>query len=396
MKTTLDPKKLLERLLSGAELPEFSADQVRKARALLSATPRSLSELEALDEPLALAVLEAVVRERDIVLSAAAAGSSHKSIAKAGKKALYQLKSMGLETPTSAPSAAAPPAEHEPAAPEEFFCLLSAVTGTGERALFIVRPQRGGGLETMQILLGDEAGILQFELGEISRSSYRKQVKVLRGGSVPFLEIDLERAKGLLAEAAGLNGRSKTPVPADASEALRHLGVEPLGEPTPLPNVEPEDERLSVNSRALHDEPELLPWLPPEPQLRLLAQRLDEVEASPLELSAAQKSEQLLARVRSTAEEFFTPALKQLYARRLWAMAEVFEKTSRPERAKVARAEARRLFHGVAAPGGFAEGLFEKVLWLSERAQKGQPLPATEPGPAKPTEKTSPGGILLP
>ena len=56
--------------------------------------------------------------------------------------------------------------------------------------------------------------------------------------------------------------------------------------------------------------------------------------------------------------------MRHLYARRLWATAELFEATGRPQPGAVARAGARQLFH-LAGPGRFGEQLFEKVLALS-------------------------------
>ncbi|HME90712.1 MAG TPA: hypothetical protein VKE49_04760, partial [Myxococcaceae bacterium] len=74
------------------------------------------------------------------------------------------------------------------------------------------------------------------------------------------------------------------------------------------------------------------------------------------------------------------------------------------KQAQLARAEARRLFHGPTEPfSRFGEFLFEKVLWLSQRARAGE-MPQT-PGPGETTapqqpqasgERRSPGGLILP
>ena len=69
--------------------------------------------------------------------------------------------------------------------------------------------------------------------------------------------------------------------------------------------------------------------------------------------------------MESASEEFQTPAIRQLYGRRLWLMADFFDRTGRAEPAAIARAEARRMFHS--APGmlsPFVVRLFEKVLAL--------------------------------
>src|SRR5439155_8545069 len=107
----------------------------------------------------------------------------------------------------------------------------------------------------------------------------------------------------------------------------------------------------------LHDEPELISWLPGEKSLVALSQRIDEVDASPLQLTEAQKREQRMHKVQLTAAEI-EPAARQLYAHRLWRTAEVLERKGRVEPARIARAEARLLFHEANAPSRFLERMF--------------------------------------
>lgn len=93
---------------------------------------------------------------------------------------------------------------------------------------------------------------------------------------------------------------------------------------------------------------------------------MQEVAQSPLDLDEAQKEEAVRRAVEDAAEAFFSRPTAQLYGRRLWHMADHFERSERPEPARIARAEARRLFHGAEARSSpFAVGLFEKILTLS-------------------------------
>jgi len=130
---------------------------------------------------------------------------------------------------------------------------------------------------------------------------------------------------------------------------------------------------------------------------------MEEVVHSPLELTQVQRSEQLSEQPKIAARKFFTPERRSRYARRLWRMADFFERTARLKQAQVARAEARRLFHGASGePSAFCYFLFEKVLLLAQRSQAGGSLP--EPGQqakvpeanAPPVERRSPGGLILP
>jgi hypothetical protein len=78
-------------------------------------------------------------------------------------------------------------------------------------------------------------------------------------------------------------------------------------------------------------------------------------------------------------------------------MAELFARSDREEYASIARAEARRLFHG--APGlfsPFAVTLFEKVLALGAQQAEAAPAQQQQPAPEPAAERRSPGGLILP
>jgi hypothetical protein len=403
-----EPRPLLDALRAGTPLPSFPADAVEAARALArdvgSATAPAV---EALPEALAAAVLEAAVLEGRPALAEALSGSAVKPLAKAAKKALYRLRSRGVavaEAPRP-PPAEAPRAA--PAAPEALPALASTLTSAGERALVLARPLKGAGVEVVQAVISDVLGVVKLSVGDKSRGNWRRFVKegLAQGGIV---ELPPHEAAALLAEAAGANLRSRTPFPPDLEVALRHFGVQPQVEPPTLPPPEPEDARRALEGDRLHETPELAAWLPPEPEVKRLLQKLDEVMHSPLALSDVQRQEQLQAAVRAVARDFLASEGRQRYALRLWRMADFFERTGRPREAEVARGEARRLHHGLDEPfSRFMERLFEKVLALvaaaGARAGAGaQAAPAPDSGeapaaaPAPTQERRSPGGLILP
>jgi len=71
----------------------------------------------------------------------------------------------------------------------------------------------------------------------------------------------------------------------------------------------------------------------------------------------------------------------------------LYERLGRSEAARLAKAEARRLYHS--APGlfsPFAVRLFEKVL----RAGETGPQPSVDTKRAQGAERRSPGGLILP
>src|SRR5262249_51316659 len=226
-----------------------------------------------------------------------------------------------------------------------------------------------------------------------------------------LLPLSFEEGRTLLADAVRSNLATRTPFPPDSDVALRHLRIEATTEElAALPPPEDGDAALAVESAALHREPEIAPWLPPESELKRLALRVEEVRTSPLALSPEQQAEALRERIRGQAEEFFDAARRRLYARRLWTIAPALERRGAEHTAQVARATARRLFHG--APGlfpPFAEQLFGKVLALMARTPgaRGAAPPggagsadqasgSASSAEAPPGERRSPGGLILP
>jgi hypothetical protein len=395
MPTPAEPRALFEALRTGAALPDLPAEAVTQARALAQDVAQAAAAaVEPLPAPLVEALLEGAVLAGSPALAEALSQSGVKPVAKAAKKALYRLRSRGIAVAEAPRPPAAPPRAAEPA--EALPALITSVTGEGQRALLLGRYLRGGGIESTQAVLSDELGVLELTLVDITRGSYRRRVKETRDEGLA-VEISQEEGAALLAEAAALNLRSRTPFPADLELALRHHGVQPAtAEPT-VPAPEPEDVRGVLEGHTLHETPEISQWLPPEEELRQVVRKVDELAASPLALSSTQREEQTLQAVRALARAFFTPEMRRLYGLRLWRMADFFERGGRLPMAQVARAEARRLFHGPEEPfSRFAERLFEKLLQLAG-PQLGA-LPSLEaPLPDVPSPgKRSPGGLILP
>ncbi len=385
----MKPVSLAQALRASATPPEGQDSQAwSTARAVLH--QEAAPELaEALPQALLLALLDALVEERRAGPVDALAVSAAKPVAKAARRAQYRLRSAGVATrsPVSRAPAAAPAEEATPQLPS----LVSPPDGSGEMLLLVAQSIKGG-LSLYEVVLSDEVGLLAYRELEASRSAWRRTLREATGQ--PLREISLEEARRLLSEALRCNLATHSPMPKGADGMLRRLQVVPATTPLPpLPSVEPGDATLALEGARLHEEPELRGWLPPEGELKLLAARVQEVQSSPLALSEAQRTVQLDERVRAMAEAFFTPERSQLYARRLWLLADVFERTGRRHPAEVARAEARRLFHhGSGLFSRFAESLYAKLLPPAGEGTGTAATPAT-PGPK---ERRTKGGLILP
>ncbi|TSC31919.1 hypothetical protein [Corallococcus sp. Z5C101001] len=386
-----EPRPLLDALRAGTPLPSFPEADVEQARGLANdVAAASAASVEALPEPLAGAVLEAAVLAGHAALPEALSASSVKPLAKAAKKALYRLRSRGV-TPPEAPREAPPSA-----APETLPTLVTVMSSTGQYGLLLTRVVRGG-VELLQVIASDEQGVQELTRTEQSRGDIRRILKHgLRNGF--GMEVSREEGARLLAEAAALNLRTRTPFPPDLEAALRHHGVQPLETPEPLPPPEPEDARRVLEGDQLHATAEIAEWLPPDAQVRGLMDQIQALATSPLSLSAAQRQEQVRQRVQDAARAFFTPEVRQRYARRLWRMAAFFDATQRALQADIARGEARRLFHGLDEPfSRFAETLFAKVVALAAAGAQAQAAPSAGGPQAAPSdERRGPGGLILP
>ena len=273
----------------------------------------------ALPTDLALAVLEAAVATRRPPAAELLSNSSDREVAKAARRALYRLRSAGVAVNERPRVPETPAPTPPPATAESLPGFASLPDGTGQRALLLAQPVRGG-VEVMEALVSDELGMLSLSRAEMGRSTWRK---LARSPEMErLLLLSFEEGRVLLGEAVRCNLVTRTPFPPDSDVALRHLGIEAATEELPsLPAPEEGDAALAVESGALHQEPELAAWLPPEAELKRLALRMDEVRTSPLALSPEQQAEALRERVRNQAEGFFDAARRRLYARRLWTVA---------------------------------------------------------------------------
>jgi hypothetical protein len=398
----MNVNELAEALRAGESAPEsVLGEDWELARRLLDGEGGE----GALPAELALAVLEAAVALRRPGPAEALSASPDRDVAKAARRALYQLRSSGVAVSEQARTPEVPPPPQPVPTDEALPGFASLPDGTGQRALLLAQPVRGG-VEVVEALVSDELGVLSLSRAEMGRSAWRKLAR--RPEMERLLPLSLAEGRALLAEAVRCNLATGTPFPPDADVGIRHLGIGAAAEELPsLPSPEDGDATLAVESGALHREPEFAAWLPPEPELKRLALRVDEVRTSPLALRPEQQADALRERIRSQAEEFFDPARRRLYARRLWTVAPALERRGAAHAAEVARATARRMFHN--APGlvsPFAEQLFGKLLALMARPPGSRGASPTagarEEGigatsaPEATGERRSPGGLILP
>ncbi|MGI5864212.1 MAG: hypothetical protein ACOX6T_19450 [Myxococcales bacterium] len=390
-------KKVLERLRSNEPVSSLAADLgVREAEvALAREVVRRIGEHQAeaagrLSDALARAVVEAAVQIEHAGFLKAVAESGNKSASGAARRGLAILKSRGIEV--SVEPTGQPVYRPESLRPEELRCLVSTHDTLGDRLLWIPRPQRGGGLQLLTVLISDDHGITRVELDEVNRRSFRRlRDDMLASGTphgIALLEIPLSRAKGLIAAA-----RQKMTRGLDIEEeaVLANLSgdpreAEPLAKRDP-PLPEPLESQRVSESALLHDEPEVTTWYADEAAAHELGLKLDEVMTSSLYVDEPQRIEQAEREIDRAVERYFDQDRLQTYANRLFELVEAFRQNGRAEAAERAGAAARALARGAdPATVPFCRRLFEKLLR--------RPLAGSQERPAEP--QPEPEALIVP
>jgi hypothetical protein len=369
-----DPDRLLALLrdpnLASAEIAAAAGvtreEAGRAARLVTTIARVQPEEAASLPAVLAGAVLRAAAAAGRVELVAALAARPEKEVAKEAKRLLHHLRVRGVSVPEplrpAAPAPALSPVEPPPLA------YASTTDGTGERAVWLPRAVPGRGIEVAQAVLSDERGIVELQLGTLGRKEWRAFVKGLleRGTELGVGEIERGRAHALISAARALNGPSGTRLPEGADHWLTQLGpAPPLAPPgASLPALaEAEAAAALAGSDALLDLPLLRGWAVEASARRELERRLDEAEASPLELSPEQRRERRDALLRSAADEIFGAARRARLSARLLEVAEHLEARGQEGHARAAAAAGRALASGrPAAEIPFATGLLARSL----------------------------------
>lgn len=339
------------------------ADDVHDVATLVATTGRTIGIDLAVVERLAAAADEAsAIALRD--LASAAENRGWKAVAKEARRALYRLSQRGVVPP---PAPAAPPAKPRWAAPA-FEGWLSGIDGRGDRLVWIVRPQPGGGLLAMTAILNEPAGLRDVTLAELTRKSLRRMHDDLRTRHhVQMVEADGAYCDALVAqgfERARAAGRAETvgqyptlrarmttqePGPLDPPLIARVAGA-PTRDPAAL-----------ADGVRLLDEIEFFTWTLDRVVLAPHLVAIAAARESPIVLSRPQQEERVQAALAEARHTLFGGDQAAVYRRRLEEMAYVLHMTGRRELAITAAATAAALAAGDDATPFFTELLRRSV-----------------------------------
>src|SRR5882672_8097131 len=285
--------------------------QVQAARDVLARLETdaqgAASEIAALPDMLALALMHAAGRASRQEVLVELASSTRRALAKEAKRELQKLKQRGVQVqeirPQGEPVLRPLPEGEAPA------CYVSSVDAYGERAVWWMRPARQG-VELVQIVLSDVKGILAADAMALSRRSWREFVKRLpRQGVVTSAEIPKDHARQLIADAESTGARNGFSPPPAYAEALRILGPAPAA-PPPSPGLSievPDELAHQLAGAALFEDPLFMAWIPEEDDLRRFALRVDEIATSQLYIDARQRQQAFEHAADEGARSYFTP-----------------------------------------------------------------------------------------
>lgn len=334
-----------------------------------------LSPLSGRSIGLDLAVVERLGKGADAAhaialrdLAAGAESRGWKVVVKDARRALYRLSQRGIVPP---PAPVEPTPKPRWAVTPTFEGWLSGIDGRGDRLVWIVRPQPGGGLLVMTAILNEPAGLRDVTLAELPRKSLRRMHDDLRARhGVRMVEADGAYCDALVAQgwervrAAGhaeavgryptLRARMTTAEPA------------PLDPPliTRVAGTASADPAVLANGARLLDEIELFTWIPDRATLAPHLAAITAARESPIVLSRPQQEERVQAALVETRHALFGGDRAPVYRRRLEETAYVLYASDRRELAAAAAATAAALGRGDDGTPFFTELLRRAVSGL--------------------------------
>jgi hypothetical protein len=313
--------------------------------------PATLLPLAGRTPELDLAIAERLAREptddRAAALRELATGAEQrgwKAAAKEARRALYRFAQRGI----AIPPAPEPVVRRAPVSTLEGH--LSPIDGRGDRLVWLVRPQRDGGLVVLTAVLNEPAGLREIAIAELGRKTLRRMERDLETRHrLRMVPADGGYCDALVAEsfararAAGTPGVGEYP-----TYRARLLSTDPAPLEPPLIARVGDLDALPIADAAargadLLDEPEFATWLLERPALAPYLTEIAAVRESPLVLSRPQQEERVRSVVARALHELFGDAGGAAYRRRLEEMAYYLHATGRRALAVTAAATARAL-----------------------------------------------------
>jgi hypothetical protein len=316
--------------------------------------------------------------EAAALLAQIAAKTEAKALQKAARRALYRLKTMGVDTESVPPQEPRKSVLEVPKLPV-VAALTSQLDFEGNRALYLARRRPFSGLVFVSLIINDQRGVLDCNAFPVTKKDLTRIVAEIQADDrLTHVELPPTYAQQLVEESYQRNLSTGTPVPRDF-QGLRDL----IGTPdTPWERrpiyhiVSPEEIRgqpawLALSGKLL-DVKEFQGWhLPPE-VVQKYREEARHTADSPIIVSPALQQERIEALQKRTLHEIFDAETCALFRARLEEMAYLLWQTKRPDEAKRALASALALQGDGVDPAEhpFLRALFTRSVEMAEALEQ--------------------------
>ena len=318
--------------------------------------------------------------EAGILLHRLSAKSSSKPVLKNVRKAIFRLKSQGVEVEEVKDSSRAVfhPSQMAPA--EGF---LSAPDAGGTRLVWLVRPQLPQGVVAFHALLNDVQGIMDFQALETTRKKFQEYAAAFRQQAPwEIIEADPDYCLGLVIEASEINKKRGETPPGEFAKWRTLMGTPPPLPLKPIIYLHLKEEEwknrsdLLDHAGSLFQSPSFQSWFLGEEEAKKYLALLKEASESRLVLTPYQKEARVLEIYRQAVDELFNAERRAFFRRRMEEMSYILWKTGKEDDAQMCLVAALRMESesGILTPHPFLLELVKRSLQalLEEEAKKQQ------------------------
>jgi hypothetical protein len=312
-------------------------------------------------------------------------GAEDKDLKKEIRRSLFKLSQKGLTIPETDRAAEKTPTPILSRSPE-IEAYMSPVDGAGGRLVWIVKPQAGHGLQTIQAMVNDRAGLLRIGGAQVRRKELRNMAQeIKKQHGVTMISVPWDYADGMIYEGfekAKSTGRSGL----ENFHQLRSIlsAAKPRAQDHPVyrrvNSGEVREGAWRELSRRLLDEPEFRFWVLDADWMEPFLGQLQEAQTSRLVLNPMQKEERMAAIVRDAVKTLCTGETGRIMQRRMEDMAFYFVEAGRAQMAKLALAVAQQIAEGDPGPLdiSFLTGLVQRsfAVYLSQEKSKAEEEPS--------------------
>jgi hypothetical protein len=368
---------------------QVTSEQLRAAQEWLEETfraePPSMLLPQLMDQaiPVSLfAVVEALstmaTPEAATLLTQIAATMNAKEVQKAARRALYRLKTMGVDTESVRVGEPRKSVLEVPKLPI-VIALASHIDFAGNRALYLARRRPFSGLVLMSLIISDQHGVLDCNAFPVTKKELSRIIADIQADDrLTHVELPPTYAQQLVEESYRRNLSTGTPVPQDFQGLHDLIGMpDTPWERGPIYHlINPEEIRgqavwLSLSGQLLNLK-EFQGWHVPPEAVQKYREEVRHTAESLIIVSPALQQERLEGTQKRALRAIFDPDTCTRYGLRLEEMAYLLWHTKRPDEAKRAFASALALQgEGVdPAEHPFLRALFTRSVEMAEALEQ--------------------------